>query len=364
MHLPLSALLSHALVALTIELDYEFERRMPHVTSTEGRKGPHGTYVVWLTSFAMWANFLRYVGDDGIGVGELQRLARIPDGTLETCLSGMSRWGYVDVEGKAKAKRVVRPRPGGSVARDTWGPIPEEIEQRWRSRFGEGEVDALRAALRSVVDGTDAAYPDYLPIARYQTALRAETVDLPVEAEPDRTLPTLLSKTLLRFALDFETQTELALPMAANILRVLNGDGVAVRDLPLGAGVSKEAVSFCLGWLEKNGYASVTAEGKTKIARPTAKGRDAQEAYARIAADVERNLAGRYGDDLRRSLETLVTKRDGDRLLFAEGLAPDPASWRAHKRYARLTEAFVADPSAALPRYPMVLHRGGYPDGS
>jgi hypothetical protein len=24
----------------------------------------------------------------------------------------------------------------------------------------------------------------------------------------------------------------------------------------------------------------------------------------------------------------------------------------------------LADPASALPRYPMVLHRGGYPDGS
>jgi hypothetical protein len=28
------------------------------------------------------------------------------------------------------------------------------------------------------------------------------------------------------------------------------------------------------------------------------------------------------------------------------------------------TDAVLADPYARLPRYPMVLHRGGYPDGS
>ena len=38
--------------------------------------------------------------------------------------------------------------------------------------------------------------------------------------------------------------------------------------------------------------------------------------------------------------------------LFA-GLEPYPDGWRAAVR-----------PPATLPHYPMVLHRGGYPDGS
>ncbi len=35
------------------------------------------------------------------------------------------------------------------------------------------------------------------------------------------------------------------------------------------------------------------------------------------------------------------------------GLEPDPAGWRGAVRKPR-----------TLPHYPMVLHRGGYPDGS
>lgn len=361
---PLSALLSHALVALTIELDYEFERRMPHVTSTEGRKGPHGTYIVWLTSFAMWANFLRYVPEeDGIGVGELQQRARIPGGTLETCLAGMTRWGYVNVEGKPKAKRVVELRAGGRVARETWAPLPSEIEQRWRSRFGHGSVDSLRRALQDAAAANETVLPDYLPIALYGTALRAEVLDGAAAGERDDSLATLLAQTLLRFALEFEERSELALAMAANVLRVLDDSGVAVRDVPLTAGVSKEAVSFALGWLQKNGYAQISSD-KTKLARPTDEGRSAQQAYRRIVGEIEDAWTAHHGSGLREALEALETKRDGDRLVFAEGLRPDPHSWRAHKRYARLTDAYVADPAAALPHYPMVLHRGGYPDGS
>ena len=43
---------------------------------------------------------------------------------------------------------------------------------------------------------------------------------------------------------------------------------------------------------------------------------------------------------------------------------PHPDGWRANPPYARLTQAMIADPAGALPHYPMVSHRGGYPDGS
>jgi hypothetical protein len=42
---------------------------------------------------------------------------------------------------------------------------------------------------------------------------------------------------------------------------------------------------------------------------------------------------------------------------------PDPGSWRARKPYLAQTEAVLAD-AGALAHYPMVSHRGGYPDGS
>jgi len=45
-------------------------------------------------------------------------------------------------------------------------------------------------------------------------------------------------------------------------------------------------------------------------------------------------------------------------------LQPYPDGWRASKAYAARTQAVIDDPTAALPHYPMVLHRGGWPDGS
>ena len=56
---------------------------------------------------------------------------------------------------------------------------------------------------------------------------------------------------------------------------------------------------------------------------------------------------------LRRPLEELVLGADGRPPLLFQGLEPYPDNWRASVR-----------PPRTLPYYPMVLHRGGYPDGS
>ena len=70
--LPLSALLSQVLVALTIECDNEFERQMPHRASNYGSTAGQGASL-WLVSMAMWWTCPRFVG------GQFQRAARPAD---------------------------------------------------------------------------------------------------------------------------------------------------------------------------------------------------------------------------------------------------------------------------------------------
>ena len=62
---------------------------------------------------------------------------------------------------------------------------------------------------------------------------------------------------------------------------------------------------------------------------------------------------------VRAALEAVLGHPD-----LSEGLRPFPGGWRASAPYAARTEAMLADPPAVLPRYPLVLHRGGWPDGS
>jgi hypothetical protein len=92
------------------------------------------------------------------------------------------------------------------------------------------------------------------------------------------------------------------------------------------------------------------------VARLTSKGLKVREAYQQLVAAIEQRWRPRYGEltlaRLRDTLEQLVGAPGAESPLV-QGLQPYPDGWRAQ----------VARPET-LPRYPMVLHRGGYPDGS
>src|SRR5580700_1622638 len=150
--LPLPTLLSHVLVAFIIEFDNEFEHWMPHSTTRHGSAGGP-----WLVSMAMWSNCMRFVGDEGVTVGDLERLA----GT-KTNLNGMERWGYVTVHDK-----VIRATSKGRKAREVWQSLFDVIEKRWRERFGVDQVERLREALAVAVGQIGVELPDCLPILGY-----------------------------------------------------------------------------------------------------------------------------------------------------------------------------------------------------
>ena len=357
------ALLSQALVAFTIEFDNEFERQMPHRTTNQGpeagsRQGP------WLVSMAMWSNCMRFAGEEGVRVGDLQRLA----GTT-TNLNGMVRWGYVVVEPDPDDTRprpprsswLIRATPKGLQAREVWRPLFADIEKRWQTRFGKDEAGCLRESLWAVAGQVDVELPDCLPILGYGLFSRVPgRTRRATEAGSSLPLPALLSRVLLAFAIEFERESDLSLAISANIVRVLDEKGVRVRDLPLLTGVSKEAISMALGVLRKRRLAVVgtdQAGSRAKAARLTPKGREAQDAYHRLTGIIEERWQARFGKDtiraLREPLERLVGDATAQRSPLFGGLQPYPDGWRASVRKPN-----------TLPHYPMVLHRGGFPDGS
>ncbi len=221
-YLPLSALLSQALVAYTIESDNEAEHRLPHRTTDHGASG-HGDGP-WLASLVMWENCLRHVTDRPITVGELETRAR-----TATNLDGMRRWGYITIDGTAKKIHTGRPGPdavlrataAGLRAREVWLPLPGLIGQRWRERFGAGQVDRLRESLATVVSQLDPGLPDCLPILGAALLTRGPDPALPPAGSVDPAglpLSALLSRVLLSFALEYEREVGLSLAISANVL--------------------------------------------------------------------------------------------------------------------------------------------------
>src|SRR3954463_9724857 len=103
---------------------------MPHRTA----RGPaaHSGRGPWLISQPFWVNFLRYV-EGPVALSTLPAdLVNVP---------GLIRWGYIGI-----ADGTVTPMPAGERARELFGPLAAEIEERWISRYGD-RVPALRGEL-------------------------------------------------------------------------------------------------------------------------------------------------------------------------------------------------------------------------
>ena len=352
--LPLTALLSAAYVAFVIEADNLYEARAPHRTNEGGPGGP------WLISLAMWANCLVHLPPEGLSVRELEARAR-----MGTNVDGMRRWGYVrlrDPQGRpsprATPRTVLAPTAAGLKARAIWAPIPGEVEDRWRNRYGSETVGELRRRLVAIGEAIHADLPESLPILHYGLVSRA--TDLPPRPEGERpavadlSLSALLARELLAIALAFEAEAPVSLAIAENVLARLGEDLTAVRALPAASGVSKEALAMALGWLERGGLAETLSTGRLRAVRLTPRGLAARDAAKRRLSNVEREWRTNVGPDevdaVRGLLAPLATGAPSPLLA---GCRPPAGVWRS-RRPAPVT----------LPRFPMVLHRGGYPDGS
>jgi DNA-binding MarR family transcriptional regulator len=376
----LSTLLSQLLVAFTIEFDNEFEHRMPHWTTDGGRAtGPKGS--PWLVSQVLWVNVMQYLDDEGITVGELHARSK----TRADSLAGLERWKYLvvrpatgagDANGATRAARaaveahperfLVRATSAGREARAVWGPLAADVEARWVQRFGRDAIDDLRRALQAVRAQFEIELPQYLPIVfptqngRAGKSLLSEPARRSVTTAPED-LSVLLAQVLLQFALDYEAEARVSLTIAANTLRVLDEAGVPVRDLPRLTGVSKEANSMALGFLARRECLVLEPDPSArrgKRVRLTPRGKQSQDRYHRLLAVTEEHWKGRFGAEaiahLRQSLHQVVGDQiPGPTSVLFEGLTTYADGWRASKK-----------PVETLPHYPMVLHRGGYPDGS
>jgi hypothetical protein len=143
--LGVAALLSHALVAFTIEFDNESERQLPHRTTwgpaAQSGRGP------WLVSLTMWANFLRFLPADGVPLRDVADLVPLVN------LAGLERWGYVRVGpgpggGRPAPPRrdaIVRPTTWGRRAQDIYAPLTGMIGERWRGALPHYPMMSHRA---------------------------------------------------------------------------------------------------------------------------------------------------------------------------------------------------------------------------
>ncbi len=91
----------------------------------------------------------------------------------------------------------------------------------------------------------------------------------------------MLARVLLSFAIEFESKSPISLAICANVLRVLDEDGVRVVEIPMLSGASKESIAMAMGILTKHKLVAIGKDAalRAKIVRLTSNGIVAQAAY-------------------------------------------------------------------------------------
>lgn len=132
-------------------------------------------------------------------------------------------------------------------------------------------------------------------------------------------LQELLARLYLQFATEFEERMaragfeDITLAHGANVLRYVDEDGVRIGTIAHRAGLSKQAISQQVKYLETHGYVSVhpdPSDQRSKLVRNTRRGRHCRAVARPLFTEIERAWARRAGwdlmSDLRASLELAV----------------------------------------------------------
>lgn len=137
-------------------------------------------------------------------------------------------------------------------------------------------------------------------------------------------LSALLSQTLVAFTREFEQgvaaagHPELSLALGSNVLRFLDvGEGIRVGELADRAGVTKQAISQQLAYLERHGQIALEVDPddrRAKLIRLTPLGKATRDVCRPLFGTVEDAWRARHGSDavdrLRDALEAIVADFD------------------------------------------------------
>lgn len=111
---------------------------------------------------------------------------------------------------------------------------------------------------------------------------------------------------------------DLSLALGTNVVRFLNGDGLRVGAIAELAGVSKQAISQQVAYLEAKGYVVLRPDpddSRAKLVHLTERGRESQAVARPLFRSIERRWAQRLGrhevQQMRAALETVVGRLEG-----------------------------------------------------
>lgn len=375
--LSLPAMLSTALIAFTVEADNELDRRLA---------GPGGA----TPSLVVWLNVMQYLPDEQVTVAELCAKSRTSMEQVRFLIGKLQHWGELSVETKSassKPSAAAGPLTGGrqnisgikphsvveiservKPAAGLWPGVIDEVESRWRLRWGSTLNTALKAASK-LADQPGVLMPDAVPAATGHR-IRARTwgpfTRGKLEAPSTAQIPVLLSRALMAAAIAYEDSNSFPLALGANTLRVIDDEGTPESQLHLLSGTAPETAASQSKFIKEIGLAEVVKDPsrRGKLMRLTPAGKEAQEAHTKSITDVEaaldpdgkaasalrRLLSARHDGDL--AIRAALTPPPGSRRFSTEWVVHRPVDERDHQIVAQ-AEAFRSDPFGALPHYPV-----------
>jgi hypothetical protein len=327
-------------------------------------------------SLVIWLNLLQFVADGPVSVRTLAARALTDGAGVAPALGCLERWGVIALQpgkragfGSGRGIRgdwPVRLTASGETAVKIWPGLIPEIDARWSKRFGD-DATRLRRSLEAIERQIEMELPQGLPPALLKLP---EFGPRKSAAQDGLPLPVLLSRVLLAFALDFERKSQVPISLCANAIRVLGDQPIPEAEIAKRTGCSEETAG--LGWQHKP-YIIVEADparGRGNFVRLSEAGIRAQHEYFLYTRDVEETWKKRFGvvsQEIRESLTTLLKRGE-----LSDGLKPPPGTTRAGAQTPALgrvdvgpaarrrrrdlvmqTEAFVRDPAATLPHYPL-----------
>lgn len=137
-------------------------------------------------------------------------------------------------------------------------------------------------------------------------------------------LSALLSQLLAVFTAEWEREMaeagfgDLSLATGSNVLRFLGAEGLRIGAIAQLAGVSKQAISQQVAYLERQGYVRIDPDphdSRAKVVSLTERGLATREVARPLFGELERRWAARYGAEevarLRQALEAVVGQLGG-----------------------------------------------------
>ena len=140
---------------------------------------------------------------------------------------------------------------------------------------------------------------------------------------PRLPLSALLSQALTAFTAEFEREVstagypEMSLALGSNVMRFLSEDGMRIGVLAERAGVSKQAISQQIVYLQRHGFVDLDPDpldNRAKVVRLTPLGTQTRDVCRPLFQTIEQRWEERFGADtvrrLRAELEILTSQLD------------------------------------------------------